>query len=206
MKSGRSPAHRRLLSAAPVPPGPALRRPQAGAGRRDISDFYRAQDAKAASGTLHQEGGFIAAALPPGRKSRASAAPAGGDVRATGLRRLRRTASRHPATRTGVLRAQQFRRRHPRHLVGCADPDPRPGRRRPFATGPHELGIQYTPSLVFFDNVGREVFRTEAYLKGFHIQGALDYVASAPTTRTQFPALPSGIAWRNCTPRASRSR
>ena len=41
-----------------------------------------------------------------------------------------------------------------------------------------ELGIQYTPSLVFFDNVGREVFRTEAYLKGFHIHGALDYVAT----------------------------
>ncbi|NEX22849.1 thioredoxin fold domain-containing protein [Thiorhodococcus mannitoliphagus] len=41
-----------------------------------------------------------------------------------------------------------------------------------------EMGIEYTPSLVFFDADGAEVFRTEGYLKAFHIQGALDYVAT----------------------------
>jgi thioredoxin-related protein len=41
-----------------------------------------------------------------------------------------------------------------------------------------QLGVQYAPSLVFFED-GREVFRTEAYLKAFHIQSAMDYVASA---------------------------
>jgi thioredoxin-related protein len=41
-----------------------------------------------------------------------------------------------------------------------------------------ELGIQYTPSLLLFDAEGREVFRAEAYLKAFHVQGALDYVAT----------------------------
>jgi thioredoxin-related protein len=41
-----------------------------------------------------------------------------------------------------------------------------------------ELGIKYTPSLVFFDAAGREVFRVEGYLKSFHIHGALDYVAT----------------------------
>lgn len=40
------------------------------------------------------------------------------------------------------------------------------------------LDIQYSPSLVFFDTSGKEVFRTEAYLKAFHIHGALDYVAT----------------------------
>ena len=40
------------------------------------------------------------------------------------------------------------------------------------------LGIKYSPSLVFFDTDGKEVFRTEAYLKAFHIHGALDYVAT----------------------------
>ena len=40
-----------------------------------------------------------------------------------------------------------------------------------------QLGVQYAPSLVFFDD-GREVFRTEGYLKAFHIQSAMDYVAS----------------------------
>jgi thioredoxin-related protein len=40
------------------------------------------------------------------------------------------------------------------------------------------LGIQYAPSLLFFDQQGREVFRSEAYLKVFHIHTALDYVLS----------------------------
>ena len=41
-----------------------------------------------------------------------------------------------------------------------------------------QLGIKYTPSLIFFDTTGKEVFRTEAYLKSFHIHGAMDYAAS----------------------------
>jgi len=40
------------------------------------------------------------------------------------------------------------------------------------------LGIQYAPSMVFFDHEGKEVFRTEAYLRPFHLQSAMDYVAS----------------------------
>jgi thioredoxin-related protein len=41
-----------------------------------------------------------------------------------------------------------------------------------------ELNIAYTPSQVFFDTSRREVFRSEAYLKAFHVQSVLDYVAS----------------------------
>ena len=41
-----------------------------------------------------------------------------------------------------------------------------------------ELGIFYAPSLVFFDRDGREVFRSEAYLRSFHIQSVMDYVSS----------------------------
>ncbi|MFQ5644660.1 MAG: thioredoxin family protein, partial [Thiogranum sp.] len=41
-----------------------------------------------------------------------------------------------------------------------------------------QLNIQYAPTMVMFDSSGREVFRTEAYLKAFHIQSALDYVLS----------------------------
>ncbi len=40
------------------------------------------------------------------------------------------------------------------------------------------LEVKYSPSLLFFDEAGREVFRTEAYLKSFHVQSALEYVAS----------------------------
>lgn len=49
-----------------------------------------------------------------------------------------------------------------------------------------ELGIQYAPTLSFWDG-GREVFRTEAYLKAFHLQTSLDYVASgAYKTEAEF--------------------
>jgi thioredoxin-related protein len=41
-----------------------------------------------------------------------------------------------------------------------------------------ELRVNYAPTLVFLDPDGHEVFRTEAYLKSFHIHGAIDYAAT----------------------------
>ena len=41
-----------------------------------------------------------------------------------------------------------------------------------------ELKISYTPSVVFFDDRGREVFRLEAYLRPFHFASSFEYVAS----------------------------
>lgn len=41
-----------------------------------------------------------------------------------------------------------------------------------------ELDVKHAPSLVFFDREGNEIFRTEAYLKSFHVHGAIDYVVS----------------------------
>jgi len=40
------------------------------------------------------------------------------------------------------------------------------------------LQVQYAPSLVFFNNKGKEIMRTEAYLKAFHLQSVMDYAAS----------------------------
>jgi len=40
------------------------------------------------------------------------------------------------------------------------------------------LGFAYSPSLYFFDEQGKEVFRIEAFLWSFHFQSALDYVGS----------------------------
>ena len=40
------------------------------------------------------------------------------------------------------------------------------------------IDVKYAPSLVFFDTDGVEVFRTDAYLKAFHTQTAMDYVSS----------------------------
>lgn len=39
-----------------------------------------------------------------------------------------------------------------------------------------DLGISYTPSLVFFDASGKEVMRVEAFLKTFHFQSVYAYV------------------------------
>jgi thioredoxin-related protein len=59
------------------------------------------------------------------------------------------------------------------------DPVSRPdGKTGSVAEWAQELNVQYAPSLVFFDSSGREVFRTEAWLRSFHIQSAMDYVAS----------------------------
>jgi thioredoxin-related protein len=44
------------------------------------------------------------------------------------------------------------------------------------------LKVSYTPSLVLFDG-GREAFRIEAYVRSFHLAGALDYVASGEYRR-----------------------
>ena len=41
-----------------------------------------------------------------------------------------------------------------------------------------QLKIAYTPTIVFFDTGGKEVFRIEAYLKPFHLASSFDYVAS----------------------------
>ena len=45
------------------------------------------------------------------------------------------------------------------------------------------LGVGYVPAIVLFDARGREVFRTEAYLRPFHLAGALDYVSSGAYLR-----------------------
>ena len=54
-------------------------------------------------------------------------------------------------------------------------PDGRASSVREWARG---IDVHYAPSLVFFDPRGREVMRSEGYLKAFHVQSMLDYVGS----------------------------
>lgn len=50
-----------------------------------------------------------------------------------------------------------------------------------------QLDVKYAPSLLFFDTDGNEVFRSDAYLKSFHTQSVMDYVASdAYKTQSNF--------------------
>jgi thioredoxin-related protein len=41
-----------------------------------------------------------------------------------------------------------------------------------------QLKVARAPTMVLFDNSGREVLRTEAYLRPFHLAGSLEYVSS----------------------------
>jgi thioredoxin-related protein len=52
------------------------------------------------------------------------------------------------------------------------------GRKTTAGEWARELHVAYTPSIVFFDDAGREVFRIESYLRPFHLSSSLDYVAS----------------------------
>ena len=45
------------------------------------------------------------------------------------------------------------------------------------------LKVGYVPTILLFDGRGREVFRTEAYLRPFHVAGALEYVSSGAYRR-----------------------
>ena len=67
-----------------------------------------------------------------------------------------------------------------------------------------QIGVFYTPSLVFFDTKGREVFRVEGYLKSFHLASSLDYVASG-AYRTQ-PEFQRFIETRSALRRAKGER
>lgn len=60
-----------------------------------------------------------------------------------------------------------------------------------------ELKVAYTPTIVFFDAQGREVFRIEAYLRPFHLASSFDYVASgAYRTQPSFQRFIQGRADR----------
>jgi thioredoxin-related protein len=50
-----------------------------------------------------------------------------------------------------------------------------------------KLDVKYAPSLLFFDETGEEVFRSDAYLKAFHTQSVMEYVSSgAYKTQSNF--------------------
>jgi len=52
------------------------------------------------------------------------------------------------------------------------------GKRTSEAQWARELRVAYTPTVVFFDARGAELFRIEAYVRPFHFTSAFDYVAS----------------------------
>ena len=127
-----------------------------------------------AKGALHGEAFF---AKPPYDLSQ----PAGGKPVAVffeqkdcaGCDALHREILSQPATRT------QLKRFHVIQLDRWSDtPVVTPaGRKTSARRWADELNVAYIPAAVLFDG-GKEVIRIEAFLKGFHVQSVLDYVAS----------------------------
>lgn len=140
-------------------------------------DFYLARTPQVASGKLHQEPGFLTMPVDLAANRGVSKRPllvmfeqatckACDELHQDHLRRadLAKSLTHFDAVILDMWSEQAIK-----------TPD---GRELPIKQWATELAVQYAPSLVFFDTNGREVFRTEGYLKSFHVHAVLDYVAS----------------------------
>lgn len=65
-------------------------------------------------------------------------------------------------------------------LKSLVTPD---GRRVEARHWARDLGVNLHPTVIFFDDQGREAFRFDGYLRPFHIESAFDYVASGAYRR-----------------------
>ncbi len=138
-------------------------------------DYLAQQAPVAARGKLHIEKGFL---QPPYDLSRKA-----------GDKPLLVLFEQKACPVCDEMHGEGFRRKETRELLAAFDvalidiwdksplttPD---GKRMPALDWVREQRIQYAPSMAFFDESGKEVFRTEAYLRPFHLQSAMDYIAS----------------------------
>ncbi len=143
-------------------------------GELRFRDFFAARDARPASGKLHVGRGYL---------------PSDSLARKPGDKSLLLLLEQKVCAVCDELHGEALRRvdsvRLLRHFdVALVDieskgamqtPD---GRTVKVSDWIKEMGLQYTPSLIFFDDAGQEVFRTEAYLRPFHVQSAMEYVSS----------------------------
>ncbi len=144
-------------------------------GEGTLSDYYRQHEPVPATGTLHREHGWL---QPP---FDLAARPSGKPLLVLFEQQECKTCDELHAD---ILQREETRRLLAGFDIALLDawsddplrtPD---GSETTVAAWAHDLGIQYLPTLVMFDLQGREAFRTEAWLKAFHTQSALDYVLS----------------------------
>lgn len=153
-------------------------------GKQSFRDYLAKANPVAARGKLHIEKGFLQPPYDLRRK--------------VGDKPLLVLFEQKECSVCDEMHGEAFRRLETRKLLKSFDValidiwDKTPlitptGNRLPAREWVQERKIQYAPSLVFFDAGGKEVFRTEAYLRPFHLQSAMDYVASgAYRTQTEF--------------------
>ena len=141
---------------------------------QSLSDYVRSRMKSAASGTLHDEPFFIKAPFDlrraPGGKPLAVLFET---VDCATCDELHRDAFHRDVVLTQVRRFDVARL-----ALGSAASITTPdGRTLKAGEWARELNVFYTPSIVFFDASGVEVFRVNAYLRPFHLANAFAYVA-----------------------------
>lgn len=144
--------------------------------RQSFRDYLRQQAPVAAQGKLHQDAGYLAA--PYQLNKRAAGRPLAvlfEQVDCAPCDELHQDILKRPESRAllakfDVVLLDMWSK------TPVTTPD---GQTLTAAQWARALNVQYAPTLVMFAANGTEAFRTEAYLRAFHIQSALDYVVSA---------------------------
>ena len=142
--------------------------------RLPLADYLRTAAKDAASPMLHDEPFFLRAPYDlrraPGARPLAVLFES---VDCAACDEMHREAFRRPEVRAQVDRLDVAR-----FALGAATPLTAPdGRTTTAREWARALAITYTPTVVFFDATGAEVFRIAAYLRPFHFASAFAYVA-----------------------------
>jgi thioredoxin-related protein len=143
--------------------------------RLPLADYLRGAAKAPASPRLHDESFFLAP--PYDLRPKAGGKPLAvifETTDCTACDEMHRDAFTRPA-----MLAQLARFDVVRLALGAPTPLRTPdGRASTADAWARELGIAYTPSVLFFGADGNEVFRVRAYVRPFHLASAFDYVAS----------------------------
>jgi thioredoxin-related protein len=146
-------------------------------GRPPFADYLKQHVREPASGKLHEQAFFLKPPLDLDRSRKPGARPLAvlfEQKDCAACDELHGKGFRDPAARALLGKFDVARL----ELFGAERIVTTRGKATTAAEWARELKVAYTPTFVFFDERGAEVFRVEAYLKPFHLASSLDYVAS----------------------------
>jgi len=142
-----------------------------------FSEFLKQHAREPASGRLHDQPFFLKPPLDLDRARKPAARPLAvlfEQKQCAACDELHQQGFRDPAARALIGRFDVARL----ELFGTERLVTPQGKTLTAEQWGRELKVAYSPTLVFFDAKGAEVFRIEAYLRPFHLTSGLDYVAS----------------------------
>lgn len=142
-----------------------------------FADFLQRHAKESASGTLHEQPFFLKPPFDFDRSRRPAAKPLAvvfEQKHCAACDEMHASGFTDPATRALIEKFHVARL----ELFGGQPLVTPGGRRSNEEAWARELKVAYTPTIIFFDLRGKEVFRIEAYLKPFHFASSFDYVAS----------------------------